>query len=212
MTGPADHRVSKESRVVRGWPDLTLCVAGGLILVVSALPVETFQVSEVERVTFVALNEYSVLPFVLVWPVMQLGNILVVPATALIAAIRRRWRLGMGILIGGLGVYLLAKGVKNVVGRGRPDTLLSGVDIRGEASRGSGFVSGHAAVVTVIVVLLWPYLGRRGRIAAVILAGIVCLSRVYVGSHLPLDILGGIGLGLAVGGAVRLALGRPAPC
>ena len=43
-----------------------------------------------------------------------------------------------------------------------------------------------------------------------VLAVAVCLARVYVGAHLPLDIVGGAALGLAVGGAVRLMLGHPA--
>jgi undecaprenyl-diphosphatase len=34
---------------------------------------------------------------------------------------------------------------------------------------------------------------------------------MYVGAHLPLDMIGGAGLGLAVGGLVRLLLGRPSP-
>jgi membrane-associated phospholipid phosphatase len=33
---------------------------------------------------------------------------------------------------------------------------------------------------------------------------------VYVGAHLPLDVVGGVGLGLAVAGVVRLLIGRPA--
>jgi undecaprenyl-diphosphatase len=39
----------------------------------------------------------------------------------------------------------------------------------------------------------------------------VALARVYVGAHLPLDVLGGVALGLAVAGAVRLIFGRPQP-
>jgi membrane-associated phospholipid phosphatase len=31
-----------------------------------------------------------------------------------------------------------------------------------------------------------------------------------VGAHLPLDVVGGVGVGLAVAGAVRLLLGRAA--
>jgi undecaprenyl-diphosphatase len=42
-------------------------------------------------------------------------------------------------------------------------------------------------------------------------AVLVALARVYVGAHLPLDVLGGAALGLAVAGAVRLIFGRPQP-
>ena len=35
-------------------------------------------------------------------------------------------------------------------------------------------------------------------------------ARVYLGAHNPLDVAGGFGLGLAIGGAVNLALGVPA--
>jgi len=34
---------------------------------------------------------------------------------------------------------------------------------------------------------------------------------MYLGAHNPLDVLGGIGLGLAVGGAADLIVGVPAP-
>ena len=114
------------------------------------------------------------------------------------------------MLAGGLATYYLAKVVKGIVERGRPSSVLTDVHIRGAASSGRGYVSGHAAVVTLLVVLAWPYLGRRGRIAAVAAAVFVCLARVYVGAHLPLDVVGGAALGLAVAGAVNLAFGRPA--
>jgi len=42
-----------------------------------------------------------------------------------------------------------------------------------------------------------------------VLVVVVCLTRVYVGAHLPLDVIGGAGLGVAVGGVVRLLFGRP---
>jgi undecaprenyl-diphosphatase len=84
------------------------------------------------------------------------------------------------------------------------------VVIRGAAAVGRGFPSGHAAVAAAIVAVAWPWLGRRARIACVVLALVVCWARVYVGAHLPLDVVAGAALGLALAGLVRLVLGRPA--
>src|SRR5204863_306831 len=81
--------------------------------------------------------------------------------------------------------------VKEFVQRGRPQTLLDNVHILGEPARGLGYVSGHSAVAVALATVASPYLDRRGRRIAWTLALLVCLSRVYVGAHLPLDVLGG---------------------
>jgi membrane-associated phospholipid phosphatase len=194
---------------VRRSRDAVLVLVGALVLVLAALPVERTSVPAAEAAVFRAVNGVAVLPFVLVWPVMQLGNVLVVPASALVAAALRRWRLAAGLLLAGAGTYLAAKGIKDVVVRGRPDGLLADVVVRGAAAQGRGFLSGHAAVVVTVLTVAWPWLGRRARIAGVVLATAVCLARVHVAAHLPLDVVGGIGLGLLVGGLVRLVVGRP---
>ncbi|MGH8862047.1 MAG: phosphatase PAP2 family protein [Jatrophihabitantaceae bacterium] len=211
MTAVRDRRRAGWRSVVRSRRDLILVAAGAVVLVLSALPVSVHTISAPERAVFRAINDHTVLPFTIVWTIMQLGNFLAVPAAALVAILARRWRLGIGMLAGGVITYFLAKVVKAIVERGRPASVVDGVHIRGAAALGRGYVSGHAAVVTLLVVLAWPYLGRRARIAAVALAVFVCLARVYVGAHLPLDIVGGAALGLAVAGAIRLVLGRPAP-
>ena len=86
---------------------------------------------------------------------MQLGNLLVVPP--------RRPRRGSAPAVAGRrparrrrGAYLLAKVVKGIVVRGRPDDLLADVVIRGAEAHGRGFVSGHAAVATALVVVACP--------------------------------------------------------
>lgn len=183
--------------------------AGAVVLLLAALPVERTSVPAAEAAVFGVLNGVDVLPFVLVWPVMQLGNVLVVPAAALVAAALRRWRLAVGLLLAGAGTYLAAKGIKDVVVRGRPDGLLTDVVVRGAAAQGRGFLSGHAAVAVTVLTVAWPWLGRRARIAGVVLAAAVCLARVHVGAHLPLDVAGGAGLGLLVGSLVLLVVGRP---
>ncbi|GAB3310177.1 hypothetical protein GCM10027451_20490 [Geodermatophilus aquaeductus] len=206
MRGVAVTRPRPATRHLR---DLLLAGVGALVLVLAALPIERTSVPAAEADLFRVVNGVDLLPFVLVWPVMQLGNVLVVPASALVAAALRRWRLAAGLLLGGAGTYLAAKAIKDVVVRGRPDGLLADVVIRGAAAHGRGFLSGHAAVVVTLVTIAWPWLGRRGRIAAVLLAALVCLARVWTAAHLPLDVVGGVGLGLLVGGLVRLVVGRP---
>ncbi len=195
-------------RIAHRRTGLALVVGGAVVLVLAALPVDASRVSDAEAAVFRGVNGVDVLPFALVWPVMQLGNVLVVPAAGLLAAALRRWWLAAGLLAGGAATYLLAKVVKGIVVRGRPDDLLAEVVIRGAEAHGRGFVSGHAAVVSVLVAVAWPRLGRRGRVICAVLATAVCLSRVHVGAHLPLDVVGGAGLGLAVAGVVRLLLGR----
>jgi membrane-associated phospholipid phosphatase len=196
--------------VLRGWPDVALVAGGAALLLVAALPVDPDHVPDAEAAVFRVVNGTTVLPFVLVWPVMQLGNVLVVPASVLVAAAFRRWRLAVELLIAGTATYLAAKVVKGIWPRGRPDGLLADVVIRGAEAHGRGFVSGHAATLTALAAVAWPWLGRRGRIAVAVLVVVVCLARVYVGAHLPLDVVGGAALGLAVAGVVRLLFGRPA--
>lgn len=211
MTTPSAPRTDHRALVVRRWRDLALAVAGIVLLVLAALPVDRNRVSEPEIFVFRVVNDHTVLPFVVVWTVMQLGNMVAIPVAAAVAALTRRYRLAIGMLVGGLTTYYLAKVVKDIVPRGRPAELLTDVHIRGAEPHGRGFVSGHAGVVTLLAVLAWPYLGRPVRIAVAVAAGAVLLSRVYVGAHLPLDMVGGAALGLAVAGVIRLILGRPVP-
>ena len=209
MTTAARTGRGRAAGVVRGPSDALLVVGGAAALVLAALPVHQTSVSDAETAVFRVLNSVGLLPFVLVWPLMQLGNVIVVPCAAVAAAAFRRWRLAVGLLLAGAGVYLLAKAVKDVVVRGRPDGLLADVVIRGAPAMGRGFVSGHAAVVTSLLVVAWPWLSRRGRVIGCVLVVAVCLARVHVGAHLPLDVVGGAALGVAVAGVVRLVVGRP---
>ena len=96
-----------------------------LATLLAALPIQPDRVPAAETEVFRLLNDTTVLPFVLLWPVMQLGNLLVVPASALLAAALRRWRLAAALLIGGFAAYWLVKVVKGVVTRPRPAGLLT---------------------------------------------------------------------------------------
>jgi hypothetical protein len=70
-------------------------------------------------------------------------------------------------------------------------------------------VSGHSAVAVALATVASPFLGRRARRIAWVLAGCVCVARIYVGAHLPFDVLGGAALGWAAGALVLLVFGAP---
>jgi undecaprenyl-diphosphatase len=75
--------------------------------------------------------------------------------------------------------------------------------------RGLGYVSGHSAVAVALATVASPFLGRRARRVAWTLAALVCVARIYVGSHLPFDVVGGAALGWAAGALVLLVFGAP---
>lgn len=192
----------------RPWTtDALLVLIGAAVLVLSALWVDEHTVSGAERSVFEAVNGLPSGLYEPLWVFMQLGNFLVIPAAALLAVLFRRYRLAIGLLVGGVLTYFAAKLVKRVVVRGRPSTLLDDVHVHGDPSFGLGFVSGHAAVIAALVTIAWPWLNRPARIVVFILAALVGFGRVYVGAHFPLDVVGGVGLGVAVGGVVRLVIG-----
>jgi glycosyltransferase 2 family protein len=135
--------------------------------------------------------------------------VLAVGVASLVVAATRRFWLAANLAVTGIGVWLAARWIKDQVGRGRQVNLLSDPHLRGHHDSGLGFVSGHAAVAVAIATLIAPYLGRRARWVAVAVAVGVCLSRLYVGAHLPLDVIGGAALGWAAGSLVHLLLGAP---
>ena len=204
--------LAAEPTVVRARLDAAWVALGAVLLVLSALPVDEHSLSGAERSVFRAVNQVPGIPFTPVWLLMQAGNVAAVPLAAVAALVARRRRLAASLAVAGALAYGGAKLVKEFVTRGRPMTLLEDVEIHGAAAQGLGFVSGHAGVIVALAVVAFPYLGPRARWAVAALAVFVSVARVYVGAHLPLDVVGGAGLGLLVGGVVRLIFARPAPC
>jgi undecaprenyl-diphosphatase len=191
--------------------DVAGVVVAGALLVSTSLLIDEHSVGALEVDAFRILNGLPAAIFPAVWVVMQLGNLLVVPVAVVVALVVRRFRLAAAIAVAGSLVWLLAKVVKDIVPRGRPAELLNNVVLHDAPAAGNGYISGHAAVVFALVAVAAPYLGRRMRYAAWLIAATVCLARVYVGAHLPLDVVGGAAFGWALGSVLNLALGVPPP-
>jgi membrane-associated phospholipid phosphatase len=186
---------------------MLLVVSALVLLAVSAVPTQHGEISEAERRVFRWVND---LPDALYWPtavVMQAGNVVAVLFVSLLALAFRRYRLAIGLAVAGLGAYLFAKAVKDVVQRGRPGDLLEHLHQRGGHVSGFGYVSGHAAVAFAVVTVATMWLGPRARIVVWAMAVAVAFARVYVGAHLPLDVVGGAAVGVACGAAVRILIG-----
>jgi len=204
--------VGFDREVERDRRDARLVLVGAGLLAVSAVGAARRSPPFWEVRLFRIMDDRTVLPFVVLWPVMQLGNVLAIPAASMVAVAVRRLRLAIELFAGGSAAYYGAKLVKHVVRRPRPMALLGHDILRGSPSHGLGFVAGHAAVVVTLLVVTLPWLRRPAlRAVCVVAAVVVCAARVYVGAHLPLDVVGGMAIGLMAGGLARLAGGRPVP-
>jgi glycosyltransferase 2 family protein len=200
--------VNKVLTLPRHPGDALRLLVGTAILLFCTLTVRPHQVGVLETDLFRLANDLPSALYPAFWVVMQAGNVLAVGVAAAVVAATRRFWLAFNLAVTGIGVWLLAKWIKVLVGRERPDELLPDVNVR-DPDGGLGFVSGHAAVAVAIATMITPYLGRRARWVAFAVAGLVCVSRVYVGVHLPLDVVGGAALGWAAGSLIHLLLGAP---
>ncbi|MGH2539054.1 MAG: phosphatase PAP2 family protein [Actinomycetota bacterium] len=143
-----------------------------------------------------------------VWLPMQYGTYGTVPGAAVVAFARGDRRLALALFAGGTAAWVAAKAVKPLASRGRPLATLPDVHLRGTITGDRGFPSGHAAVSAALTVAAWPSVSGRRRRQLLALASFVPLARVYVGAHLPLDVVGGSALGVAVACAADLVLRR----
>jgi glycosyltransferase 2 family protein len=144
--------------------------------------------------------------------VMQAGTFVTVPIVAVLAAATGRRRLAIDLAAAGTLAWLGAKALKPLGGRGRPESLLPDVHVRERIAGDLGWVSGHTTVATTLAATAWPALPRSVRPALVAVVATTAFGRMYVGAHLPLDLVGGAGLGLVLSAMVpsgRIELPTP---
>jgi undecaprenyl-diphosphatase len=207
-TGPAQESFADTGGGRERWT-LVLLGIGLLVLVVTTLAARDDLTSAEEQI-FRLVNELPQGVYSFVWPFMQYGTFITIPVLVAIALVCRRYRLAIALALAGVGVYLLALVVKQMVERGRPGALLTGVEARETfAAESLGFPSGHAAVAAALTVVVAAYLSVRWAIAAILLGAVVIFGRIYVGAHLPLDVIGGAALGVVAGSAVVLIVRPP---
>lgn len=195
---------------IRRWRFETLRMVLALMTVVVAtvLAVEPLPKWEVEL--FRAVNDLPRFAEWPMWAMQQAGMLFALPVgAAILWFVVGHWRPPASLMFGGIVFgWIAARVIKAYVDRGRPGALLEDVSFGWRTPIDTaGYLSGHAVVAVTLAIVLSPYLPRWLRWSVYALAGVVCFSRMYMGAHLPLDVVGGAAFGVLVGSAVNLLSG-----
>lgn len=139
--------------------------------------------------------------------IMQAGTLGTVPAVSVLALLFGRRRLAASLAVGGTMAWVGAKLAKPFGGRARPEGVLPKVILRERIEGDLGWVSGHTAVATTIAFIASEELPDRLRPILLGIVGTVGFGRMYVGAHLPHDVVGGAGLGMMISAVIPPADG-----
>jgi undecaprenyl-diphosphatase len=127
--------------------------------------------------------------------VTQLGSIYMLGLLLLIYLFKKRYPIVLRLLMTGTLAYLVSGFAKDIWGRVRPTELLVDIVNLDYIVRGPGFPSGHMALATALALTIGHYLPKKYHWLVLVWIVGVGLSRMYLGIHFPLDIIGGFAIG-----------------
>lgn len=93
--------------------------------------------------------------------------------------------------------------LKQMIARIRPYEVIPDLHILIERQKDFSFPSAHTGSSFAAAVILYKGLPKRYGIPALILAGLIAISRLYVGVHYPTDIIGGAVTGVLIALGIR---------
>lgn len=184
-----------------------------LVLTLTTLIAAASHMSALERllfdVVYVTLEPLRQLLLL----VTQLGSPAMWLVSVVVAFAATYRRLAVQLLLGGGLALFVTVILKSLVARSRPFDLVDTITHYDRLATGFGYPSGHTAMAVCLAVTLWPVFPRAGRWALVTVAGLVAISRIGIGVHAPLDIIGGLCIGLLAAWLIqaRYALNLKSP-
>ncbi len=128
----------------------------------------------------------------------ELGSGWMILILSVFAVLKKIKGLAHKVLLNGAVTYIVAEYLKLIVNRPRPAAFYSSIHPRQNFVFGNGFPSGHTAMVTVLGFTILPYLPKKYFWVVPTAVVSVAFSRIYLGVHAPLDVIGGAALGLII--------------
>lgn len=127
--------------------------------------------------------------------ITNLGSIYMLGLLLLLYLAKWHYHVVLRLLMTGTLAYVVSGVAKDLWGRARPFELLTDVVSLDYIVRGPGFPSGHMALAVALALTVGHYLPKKYHWVVPIWIVGVGLSRVYLGVHAPLDIVGGFAIG-----------------
>ena len=178
-------------------------LSAGLILFFITLifiPVDRFYDAEISILQFFYNWPLALKPLFLV--ITQLGSGWMIGCALALTLVYRKFKALKYLAVSSTGAYLLTVALKLIIDRPRPTHVLPRIIERQSTLTNHGFPSGHTAVTAAIALSLLPFIPKRWRWLVPLWILAVAISRLYLGVHAPLDLIGGLAVGLSVAGFV----------
>jgi HAD superfamily phosphatase (TIGR01668 family) len=179
-----------------------------ILLLLGAAYLSTLVVSDFETALFRSGNELPSWLFYLFSLFAFFGSIVFVILITVFSVVKRRYEAGFKFFVAGITAYFVSYGINLLELRNSSSIPLSDVNVRETVLNTYGFPSINVAIATALAIIAYQYVPKQYRRVITILVLLVALSQMYLGTHLPLDLIGGYAVGLAVGSAVCLVTGR----
>ena len=184
-------------------------ILGIIVFVITALISHHNQLKGFEARIFYDINNlpnyWDTLALIVTYGLVYVA----IPICVIVPLLFKKYRLAWRFFFITGGSVVVMEIAKRIVREPRPVVLLHGHLHARLAAKGlTSFPSGHQTAATAMALILCLILPRRWWWLAAVWIIAVGLSRIYLGVHTPLDVIGGFSLGLISVCVIRL-LPRP---